>query len=176
MTEQAGSSLAISERQAARDSDGLVASDRYRVAEPARDSDLLFLNDGPEGTSMSYRNLEVWRRARAVVIEIHRLTLGGLPDFERWETGSQIRRSSKSIRANIVEGFGRRRFKQDFIKFLVYAHASCDETRDHLETLRDCGSLADEALYRRLAADLDDLGRRLNRFIQAVEHQHLSPK
>src|SRR5690625_6379310 len=39
-----------------------------------------------------------------------------LPKYELYETGSQIRRSSKSIRANIVEGYGRRRYKRDYIK------------------------------------------------------------
>jgi len=40
-----------------------------------------------------------------------------LPRFELYETGSQIRRSSKSIRSNIVEGYGRRRYKFDYIRF-----------------------------------------------------------
>jgi|GEM_PF-3303464 len=53
---------------------------------------------------MSYRNLEIWQLAREMSIEIHRMTLNNLPKFEMFEEGSQIRRSSKSIRANIVEG------------------------------------------------------------------------
>jgi four helix bundle protein len=35
-----------------------------------------------------------------------------------------------------VEGYGRGRYKQDFITFLTYAHASCDEMIDHLESCR----------------------------------------
>jgi len=41
-----------------------------------------------------------------------------LPKFEMYEEGSQIRRSAKSVAANIVEGYGRRRYKQEFIRFL----------------------------------------------------------
>jgi four helix bundle protein len=93
-----------------------------------------------------------------------------------YEEGSQIRRSVKSIRSNIVEGYGRRRYKQDFIRFLTYAHASCDETIDHLETLHETGSLADVALYARLHETLDRLGGKLNLFIQSVEAQHLSAR
>jgi four helix bundle protein len=52
-----------------------------------------------------------------------------------YEEGSQIRRSSKSVKSNIVEGYGRRRYKQEYIKFITYALASNDETLDHLETL-----------------------------------------
>jgi len=70
---------------------------------------------------MSYRNLEIWQMARTLTIDIHRMTLGELPKFEFYEEGSQIRRSMKSIRSNIVEGYRRRRYKQDYIRFLTYA-------------------------------------------------------
>lgn len=59
---------------------------------------------------MNYKGLEVWQIARELSIEIHKMTLS-LPKFELYEEGSQIRRSSKSIRSNVVEGFGRRRYK-----------------------------------------------------------------
>lgn len=121
---------------------------------------------------MSYRNLEVWKLARQASISIHRMTLEGLPKFEMFEEGSQIRRSVKSVRSNIVEGYGRRRYKQKFIRFLVFAHASCDETIDHLETLFETGSLTNEPFYRDLAAQLDLLGRKLNVFIEGVEREH----
>ena len=83
---------------------------------------------------MSYRKLEIWQKARALVIDIHKMTLGKLPQFELYEEGSQIRRSIKSTKSNIVEGYGRRRYKLDYVRFLTYSLASCDETTDHLET------------------------------------------
>ena len=88
-----------------------------------------------------YRDLDIWKLARQVAIAVHRMTLQNLPKFEMYEEASQIRRSAKSISANIVEGYGRRRYKQEFIRFLVFAHASCDETIDHLEVLFETGSL-----------------------------------
>ncbi len=121
---------------------------------------------------MSYRNLEIWQMARELTIEVHRMTLQKLPKFEMFEEGSQIRRSMKSVKSNIVEGYGRRRYKQDFLKFLTYAHASCDETIDHLETLFDTESLSDELLYCSLHERLDVLGGKLNHFIQGVELKH----
>ena len=81
----------------------------------------------------------------------------------------------KSIKSNIVEGYGRRRYKQDYIRFLTFAHASCDETIDHLETLFETESLTDQALYEDLHSRLNTLGAKLNRFIQSVETQHLTP-
>ena len=125
---------------------------------------------------MTYRDLEIWKLAREATKEVHAMTLTELPKFEMFETGNQVRRSVKSVRSNIVEGFGRRRYKQEYIRFLIYAHASCDETIDHIETLKDCESLQNETLYRRLIDLLNRLGGKLNRFIQSVEEQHMSPK
>jgi len=125
---------------------------------------------------MSYRDLEIWQLARDLCIEIHRMTMKDLPKFEMYEEGSQIRRSSKSIRSNIVEGYGRRRYKQDYIRFLCYAESSCDETTDHLETLFETGSLADNDLYETMHNRLRQLGRMINRFLAAVERKHQSPR
>jgi len=75
----------------------------------------------------SYRDLDIYKNAHKLAIEIHEMSLK-LPKFELYEEGSQIRKSSKSIKSTIVEGFGRRRYKQEFIKFLTYSLASCDET------------------------------------------------
>jgi four helix bundle protein len=133
---------------------------------------LLHEGDGP----LSYRDLRVWKLARELSIEIHRLSLEKLPRFELLEEGSQIRRSSKSVRSNIVEGFGRRRYKLDFLKHLTYAEASCDETTDHLETLFETGSLTDRPAYESIQGRLRELGKRLNCFIDAVERQHASAK
>ena len=81
---------------------------------------------------MNYRDLEVWQLSRELVIAIHQMTLTHLPKFEAFEEASQIRRSIKSVKSCIVEGYGRRRYKQEFVRFLTYALASCDETADHL--------------------------------------------
>jgi four helix bundle protein len=124
---------------------------------------------------MSYKKLEVWQLARELVIDIHRMSLN-LPKFEQFEESQQIRKSSKNVKATIVEGYGRRRYKNDYIKFLVYSHASNDETIDHLENLFETGSLTDETLYNLLKEKLDKLGRKLNNFIDAVEIGHISPK
>ena len=125
---------------------------------------------------MSYKRLEIWQQARSLVIDIHRMTLTELPKFEKYEEGSQIRRSIKSIKTNIVEGYGRRRYRQDFLRFLVVAHASCDETKDHLETLHETGSLSNDELYQDLHARVTELSRTLHGFIKGVEQQHMSAR
>ncbi len=125
---------------------------------------------------MSYRTLEVGQLARQVAVDIHKMTLTKLPKFEMFESGSQIRRAAKSVRANIVEGYGRRIYKAEFVKHLVYALASCDETVDHLEEISATGSLSDEALFKDLHARLQTLGKKLNLFLQSVQAQHRSEK
>ncbi|MGB5748848.1 MAG: four helix bundle protein [Desulfobacterales bacterium] len=125
---------------------------------------------------MNYKDLEIWQLARELVIDTHHMTLNKLPKFEMFEEGAQIRKSSKSVKSTIVEGYGRRRYKQEFIRFLIYAIGSNDETTDHLDTLYETGSLKDGELHRELSDRLDKLGRKLNLFIQSVGKSHISEK
>ena len=99
-----------------------------------------------------------------------------LPKFELYETGSQIRRSMKSVKANIVEGYGRRYYKNDFIRFIIYALASTDETIDHLETLHQTGSMKDDELFQDLYKRLNVLSKMINNFLSAVQSNHKSRK
>lgn len=123
--------------------------------------------------TISYKKLEIWQLARELVIDIHHMTLDDLPKHEMFEEGSQIRRSSKSVKSTIVEGYGRRNYKQEFIKFLNYAIASNDETIDHLETLYETGSLNDNEMYEKMHKKPEMLGKKLNLFIQAVAKEHI---
>ena len=120
---------------------------------------------------MSYKKLEIWQLSRELIIQIHAMTLM-LPKFEQFEEAQQIRRSCKTIKSCIVEGYGRRRYKPDYIKFLIYALSSNDETLDHLETLYETGSMKDQSLYEQLHTKIDILGRKINNFIKAVERGH----
>lgn len=123
---------------------------------------------------MSYRNLEIWKLARQQSIDVHAMTLG-LPAFELYEEGQQIRKSSKTTRSTIVEGYGRRVYKADYIKFIIYALSSNDETIDHLETLYETHSLTDQTLYEDLHKKAELLGKKLNNFLQAIQEHHTAP-
>ena len=125
---------------------------------------------------MSYKDLEIWKLAMRLSVEVHRMTREKIPKFENYETGSQIRRSAASVRSNIVEGYGRRRYKQDYIRFLVYSLGSCIETMDHLEYLFETGSLEKNDEMETLHKNYDKLGRMINKFIQSVEAQHMTGK
>jgi four helix bundle protein len=125
---------------------------------------------------MSYKKLEIWQLAKELVIDIHRMTLELLPKFEMFEEGGQIRRSIKSVKSTIVEGYGRREYKQEFLRFLSYAIASNDETLDHLETLFETGSLTSIDHYSNLSERLNTLGKKLYNFRKSVEESHQSKK
>ncbi|HSE40012.1 MAG TPA: four helix bundle protein [Acidobacteriota bacterium] len=122
---------------------------------------------------INYKDLEIYQLAHSLAVEVHKMTLTELPKFEQYEEASQLRRSTKSIPCNIVEGFGRRRYKAEYLKFLVYSHASCDEAIEHFALLRDTLSLsANRANF--FLQQYDVLGRKLSRFIQAVQFTHRS--
>lgn len=114
----------------------------------------------------SYKDLEIFQEAKTLAIEVHLKSIT-FPKFELYEEGSQVRRSSKAIASLIAEGFGRRRYKAEFIKYLIYALAECDETTFHLELLYQTGSLNEQS-YRELTSRYDQLGKRINKFIQWV--------
>lgn len=116
----------------------------------------------------SYRELDVYKESKQLAIEIHKMALT-LPKFELYEEGSQIRRSSKAITSAIVEGYGRKRYKQDFIRFLVYAQSECDETIVHLDFLFETESLKEKTLYNNFFERYTVLSKKINNFIQWVE-------
>ena len=127
------------------------------------------------GTKMakaqSYRDLEIYQISHKLAVEIHKLSLQ-LPRFELYEEGSQIRKSSKGIPSHIVEGFGRRRYKNDFIRFLVYGHSSCDETIEHLQLLCDTESI-NKSTFQHYNEEYTNLSKKIYRFIESVEREHL---
>lgn len=121
----------------------------------------------------SYLDLEVYQLAHKLAVEVHKMTLKELPKFEMYEEAGQLRRSSKSVSATIVEGYGRRRYKAEFVKFLVYSHASCDESIEHVKLLKDTESLA-AARADYFLASYDKLGRKIYKFLEGVEREHRS--
>ncbi|WP_320112421.1 four helix bundle protein [Draconibacterium orientale] len=114
----------------------------------------------------SYRDLEIYQSAYQLAIEVHKMTLT-LPAYEMYEQGSQVRRSTKSIKDNIVEGYVRNRYRQDFIRFLVYALASCDEANSQLTMINELHF--ESKGLNDLISHYELLGKKLNKFIEYVE-------
>lgn len=117
----------------------------------------------------SYRDLDIYQESKRLAVEIHKMSMT-LPKFELYEEGSQIRKSSKSVTSMIVEGYGRRRYKADFIKYLIYSQSECDETKTHLDFLFETQSLKDENLFKQFKSDYDALSKRINTFTHWTEY------
>jgi four helix bundle protein len=113
----------------------------------------------------SYKDLEIYNEAFSLAKDIHSMTQE-LPKTEQYELGSQIRRSAQSVRSNIVEGYGRREYKAEFIRFLIFAEASLLETESHLEMIKELYTLSK---YDDLLQEYHTLGKKLSSFISYVE-------
>ncbi len=115
----------------------------------------------------SYRDLEIYQTAYQLAIKVHKMTFT-LPQYEIYEQGSQVRRSTKSIKDYIVEGYGRRRYKNEFIRFLVFADSSSDEAISQL-TMIDEIHFESKGLME-FISDYEILGRKIYKFIDYVEN------
>ena len=113
------------------------------------------------------RDLEVWQRAHALVIEII-TTTRGFPGELRFELTSQLRRCAVSMAANIAEGHARRSGRA-FAAFLDIAVGSAAETAYLLLVARDLGHLSSEK-FQLLDDELARLRRMLSAFRQRLEH------
>ena len=114
----------------------------------------------------SYRDLEIYNIAYELALEIHHLSMK-LPKYELYEQGSQIRRAAQSIKDNIVEGYGRRRYKAEYIRFLIFAQSSHDETLNQLNMINDIYYQKNPT--KEIIERYEILGRKLNKYIQYVE-------
>ncbi len=110
----------------------------------------------------SYRDSEIYQLAYKLAFDIHKITMQ-LPKYELYEQSSQIRRFSKSIKDNITEGFGRKRYKDEFIRFLIFALSSCNETISQLNMISNIHFLKNP--LNELISQYEILGKKINKFI-----------
>jgi four helix bundle protein len=108
---------------------------------------------------MLVEKLDVFRKAYELSLVVHRRTLS-FPSFEQLELASQLRRSSKSICANLAEGMAKQASARDVVRFLRMSIGSCDETCLWLQYAQDLGYIqADER--QRLHEAYCEVGRML---------------
>ena len=87
----------------------------------------------------SFRDLEVYQRAYRTSLSVHNATLG-FPRMEQYALADQMRKASKSICANIAEGFAKQRISSaEFRRFISIAIGSSDEMKVWLDYSRDLG-------------------------------------
>lgn len=106
----------------------------------------------------SYRDLQVWQRAKAFAVEIYRTT-ESFPRREQYGLTNQIRRAAVSIPSNIVEGHIKRSDKV-FANHLDIALGSAAELDTQLEIARQVGYLEAQT-HQALAAELQEITKML---------------
>jgi four helix bundle protein len=90
-------------------------------------------------------DLEVFRRAYRLSLEVHRSSLE-LPRIEQFALADQLRRSSKSVCANLAEGFAKQGYSAaEYRRYLMAAIGSSDETQLWLRYCIDLGYIEDVA-------------------------------
>jgi len=113
-----------------------------------------------ERQPFSFEDLEVFKRAYRVSLEVHRSSLE-MPRIEQLALADQMRRASKSICANVAEGFGRQhRSKAEFKRFLWMAVGSSDEMRVWARYALDLGYI-DEKTWQNWRDEYQIISRQL---------------
>ena len=106
-------------------------------------------------------DLGVFQRAYRLSLEVHRASLG-FPRIEQWALADQVRRASKSICANLAEGFGRRQqSKPEFRRFLTMALGSAGEMQVWTLYCRDLGYI-DADIAERWRGEYREIARMLS--------------
>ena len=112
------------------------------------------------GPVRSFEDLEVFQKAYRMALEVHRTSLT-FPTIEQRVLGDQVRRASKSICANIAEGFGKQRnSKLEFKRFLRIAIGSADEMRVWSRFCLDL-DLIDKATWKKWRDAYQEVARQL---------------
>lgn len=114
----------------------------------------------------SYKDLDVWKKAVALVTDVYRETRS-FPKDEVYALTNQIRRAATSVPANIAEGWGRGKTRE-FCQFLRIARGSLLELETHLLVARNLGYGSDME-NQRLAAGMEEVSKMLNALVAKLE-------
>jgi four helix bundle protein len=125
------------------------------------------MENGRRKRVVAFEDLQVFQRAYRMSLEIHQQSLR-FPPIEQRVLGDQLRRASKSICANVAEGYGRqKRSKAEFKRFLQMAIGSSDEMRVWARYALDLDYI-DEAIWRRWRDEYQVITRMLQSLLNKV--------
>jgi four helix bundle protein len=118
-----------------------------------------------------FTELEAWKEARILKQGIIKIAKE-FPPEEKYNLIDQIKRSSRSITANIAEGYGRFNY-QETIQFIRQARGSLTETLDHLVTAMD-EAYINEEIYKRFEKQYEKVLKLINGYISFLKTKKLS--
>jgi four helix bundle protein len=114
-----------------------------------------------------HRDLKVYQLAYKLTMDIFNASKS-FPKEEKYSLTDQIRRSSRSVAANIAEGFRKRQYPKMFVSKLADADGEATETQVWLDIARDCEYLHPE-LHAELIKGYEDVGRMLGTMMSMPE-------
>lgn len=109
----------------------------------------------------SFSNLDVYQLSYQFSMSIFILTRY-YPSSEKYSLTSQIIQATRSISANIAEGFGRRKYHAEFKKYLIYSAGSLEESKVWLNFAKDCHYITLEQ-FNIYNAKADEIGAKLHK-------------
>jgi len=112
--------------------------------------------------SKSFKELEVWKKSRVLRKDLSKIAKS-FPAEEKYKLTDQLIRASRSVTANIAEGYGRYHYQEN-IQFCRQSRGSLTEVQDHLTVAID-EEYIDEALYTQLDKQAEECIRMLNGYI-----------
>ena len=112
----------------------------------------------------SFKELDIYKLARVTAREIY-LKSKSFPKSEQFSLTDQIRRSSRSVGAQIAEAWGKRRYEKHFISKLTDADGEQMETQHWLETAYECDYLKDDE-KEELIKKCESIGKMLQTMIE----------
>ena len=121
------------------------------------------------GAIKKFNDLKVWKDAHLITIEIYNLTKK-FPRSEEFGLTSQMRRSSSSVGANIVEGFGRFHYKEK-IRFYLNSRGSLLELQNHLFLAKDLNYL-NILNFNDLIHKTDEIAKEINGLINSINNKN----
>ena len=109
--------------------------------------------------SVGFEQLTVYKMAYVLAMQIFRVS-SGFPKEEKYALTDQIRRSSRSVCANLAEAYRKRQYLKHYLLKMSDADSECSETLVWLSFAKDCGYLTSEQ-YEPLREECQEIGKML---------------
>jgi four helix bundle protein len=118
-------------------------------------------------SSQGYKDLKVYQKAYAAAMEIFKESKK-FPKEEVYSLTDQIRRSSRSVCANIAEAYRKRIYPKHFVSKLTDSDGECAETMVHLDFARDCGYITLEK-HKEITEEYLQVGKMIGSMMNSPE-------
>ena len=123
---------------------------------------------------MDYKELLAYQKGFQLAMEVYELSKS-FPNEEKYSLTDQIRRSSRSVCANIAESYRKRRYVNHFISKLTDSDAENSETSVWLDFAVECKYISKED-YVNLINKSTEIGRLINYMINNPDKFGCNPK